>query len=103
MEAHLFANSLESPGATPPFVALLVSGGRLSEKSVPRIERFIEENLKGKKNFHKILVIEAEGSGSTKESKAKVEMKPLTDAQQQDADQQKQTKKKSNRKKKTRM
>jgi N6-L-threonylcarbamoyladenine synthase len=27
MEAHLFANSLESPDATPPFVALLVSGG----------------------------------------------------------------------------
>jgi N6-L-threonylcarbamoyladenine synthase len=27
MEAHLFANSLESPEAQPPFVALLVSGG----------------------------------------------------------------------------
>jgi len=27
MEAHLYANSLESPEATPPFVALLISGG----------------------------------------------------------------------------
>ena len=27
MEAHLYANSLESPDATPPFVALLISGG----------------------------------------------------------------------------
>lgn len=27
MEAHLFANSIESPEAEPPFVALLVSGG----------------------------------------------------------------------------
>lgn len=27
MEAHLFANSLETPEAEPPFVALLVSGG----------------------------------------------------------------------------
>jgi N6-L-threonylcarbamoyladenine synthase len=27
MEAHLFAPSLEDPGAEPPFVALLVSGG----------------------------------------------------------------------------
>ncbi len=27
MEAHLFANSLESPDAEPPFVALLISGG----------------------------------------------------------------------------
>ena len=27
MEAHLFATNLEHPGAEPPFVALLVSGG----------------------------------------------------------------------------
>lgn len=27
MEAHLYANSLDAPEATPPFVALLVSGG----------------------------------------------------------------------------
>ncbi len=27
MEAHLYANSLESPEATPPFIALLISGG----------------------------------------------------------------------------
>jgi N6-L-threonylcarbamoyladenine synthase len=27
MEAHLFANSLETPSARPPFVALLISGG----------------------------------------------------------------------------
>jgi N6-L-threonylcarbamoyladenine synthase len=27
MEAHLFANAVEDPDATPPFVALLVSGG----------------------------------------------------------------------------
>jgi N6-L-threonylcarbamoyladenine synthase len=27
MEAHLFANSLDSPEAAPPFVALLISGG----------------------------------------------------------------------------
>jgi N6-L-threonylcarbamoyladenine synthase len=27
MEAHLFANSLETPDAEPPFVALLISGG----------------------------------------------------------------------------
>lgn len=27
MEAHLFANSLDSPDAEPPFVALLISGG----------------------------------------------------------------------------
>jgi capsid portal protein len=51
---------------------------------VPRIERFIEENLKGKANFHKILILEADGAGSG-DSRAKIELRPLTDAQQQDA------------------
>jgi PBSX family phage portal protein len=78
-------NYLYFENKSVPPLALLVSGGKLSKESIPRIERYIEENLKGKKNFHKILILEAEGSGSTHESKAKVELKPLTDAQQQDA------------------
>jgi capsid portal protein len=69
-----------------PPLALLVSGGRLSEASVPRIERFIEENLKGKANFHKILILEAEGGSHTSDAaRARIELRPLTDAQQQDA------------------
>jgi len=68
--------------SVPP-LALLVSGARLAEQSIPRIERFLEENIKGKKNFHKILVIEAEGSGGDG-NRAKVEFQPLTSAQQQD-------------------
>lgn len=70
--------------SVPP-LALLVSGGRLSESSVPRIERFIEENLKGKANFHKILILEADGGGTGDSSRAKIELHPLTDAQQKDA------------------
>ena len=35
MEAHLFAPSLEDPGAEPPFVALLVSGGHTLLLHVP--------------------------------------------------------------------
>ena len=73
-----FENKSVSP------LALFISGGYLSESSVPRIERFIEENLKGKRNFHKILILEAEGSGQG-ESCAKIELRPLTEAQQQDA------------------
>ncbi len=69
--------------SVPP-LALLVSGGRLADQSVQRIERFIEEHLKGKKNFHKILVVEAEGAGGPGASQAKVEFQPLTNAQQQD-------------------
>ena len=70
--------------SVPP-LALLVSGGRLAADSIPRIERFIEENLKGKGNFHKILILEADGSGSDDTGRAKIELHPLTDAQQKDA------------------
>lgn len=46
--------------SVPP-LALLILGGPLSESSLPRIERFIEENRKGRANFHKILILEAKG------------------------------------------
>jgi len=68
--------------SVPP-LAILVSGGRLSESSVPRLERFIDENIRGKAGFHKLLIVEADGAG-TGESKAKIEMVPLTQAQQAD-------------------
>jgi PBSX family phage portal protein len=68
--------------SVPP-LAILVSNGRLSESAVPRLERFIEENLKGKKGFHKVLIVEADGAG-TGDSRAKIEMVPLTQAQQAD-------------------
>ncbi|MBK8009809.1 MAG: phage portal protein [Deltaproteobacteria bacterium] len=78
-------NFLYFENKSVPPLALLVSGGRLSEASVPRIERFIEENLKGKANFHKVLILEAEGAGAGDQARAKIELRPLTDAQQQDA------------------
>jgi PBSX family phage portal protein len=73
--------------SVPP-LALLVSGGRLSQSSVPRIERFIEEHIKGKKNFHKILIIEAESTRTASNERAgriSLEFHPLTSAQQTDA------------------
>ncbi|MBN1632142.1 MAG: phage portal protein, partial [Thermoleophilia bacterium] len=79
-------NYLYFENKSVPPLALLVSGGKLSEPSIPRIERFIEENLKGKDNFHRVLILEAEGgSGSGENARAKIELRPLTDAQQQDA------------------
>lgn len=47
--------------AIPPLV-IAVSGGRLSDKAVQRIRRYLEE-LQGRENFHSVLVIEADGSG----------------------------------------
>ncbi len=78
-------NYLYFESKSVPPLALLVSGGKLSEQSVPRIERFIEENIKGKKNFHRILILEAEGAANASESaKAKIEIVPLTQVQQKD-------------------
>jgi PBSX family phage portal protein len=82
-------NYLYFSNKSVPPLALLVSGGRLSEASVPRIQNFIEEHLKGKKNFHKILILEADGGGAhtpaNDQARARIELRPLTEAQQQDA------------------
>lgn len=72
--------------AVPP-LAVLVSG-RLAKDSVKRIEDYIENNLKGRQGFHKILVVEAEtipNPMAPAGQKAGIEIKPLTDAQQKDA------------------
>lgn len=47
--------------AIPP-LALLVSGGTLGEDAISKIETYIRDNLKGRRNFHKILIIEAKAS-----------------------------------------
>lgn len=74
--------------AIPP-IALLVSGGELGPDSVARIENYVEQQLKGKKNFHKILIIEAaqlkDDIGlSDNKTPIHLEIKLLTDAQLKD-------------------
>ncbi len=73
--------------AVPP-LALLVSGGRLAKGVVSKIQDMIENHLKGRRNFHKILIIEAETSrarGVTENNgRVQLELKPLTSAQQSD-------------------
>lgn len=82
-------NFLYFQNKSVPPLAILVSGGRLSAQSIPRIESFIEEHIKGKKNFHKVLILEAEpaGSGGAIEhtGRLKIELRPLTAAQHSDA------------------
>ena len=74
----------------PPMV-VLVSGGRLAASADSRIANFIENEVKGKRNFHKILVLEAapakagEAGGPDLSGRIKVEIKPLTQFMQQDA------------------
>jgi capsid portal protein len=74
--------------SVPPLV-ILVSGGRMTKDSVTRVTEYVETYIKGKRNFHRILVLEADaGDGKASEtntSKMKIDIKPLTSAQQQDA------------------
>jgi PBSX family phage portal protein len=81
-------NFLYFENKSVPPLALLVSGGRLSAQSIPRIESFIENHIRGKRNFHKILILEAEpagGGGLDHTGRMKIELRPLTGAQQSDA------------------
>jgi PBSX family phage portal protein len=79
-------NFLYFENKSVPPLALLVSGGRVSEDTVARLESYIDTEIKGKKNFHKMLIVEAESGGEDgKSGKVKIELKPLTDAQNSDA------------------
>lgn len=44
--------------AVPP-LALLVEGGEFTKDTIDRIETYVDTNLKGRNNFHKILILEA--------------------------------------------
>ena len=72
-----------------PPLAITVSGGSLTPQTVSRLEDYIESEIKGISNFHKILVLEAEpavgGSIDSSGGTMKIDIKPLTDAQQKDA------------------
>jgi PBSX family phage portal protein len=72
-----------------PPLAILVSGGRVTKSTIERVESYIEANIKGKGNFHKILFLEAEsssrGSDPLNAGKMRIELKPLTEALQKDA------------------
>jgi PBSX family phage portal protein len=77
-----------------PPMAIMVSGGRLNEETVKRLEDYIDTEIKGKHNFHKILILEAEAAGAgagygspsdVDSGRMKIQLTPLTAHQQQDA------------------
>jgi PBSX family phage portal protein len=80
-------NFLYFENKSVPPLALLVSGGRLSAQSIPRIESYIENHIKGKRNFFKVLILEAEppSGGIDHTGRMKIELRPLTNAQHTDA------------------
>lgn len=87
------SNFLYFENRSVPPLAILVSGGRLAANSVATIEEHIREHIKGSRNNHKILILEAEPASSMQNaagasgtpSRMKIELKPLTEAQLQDA------------------
>lgn len=72
-----------------PPMAMLVSGGRVSADTIQRVQDFIDNRIKGRGNFHKILVLEAEpassAGGPEHTGRMRIELKPLTSAQHNDA------------------
>lgn len=69
---HYFRNK-----SVPP-MALLVSGSTVSKDTVDELKDTIENDLHGTKNFHRVLVIQAESTaGPMSSGTTKLELKPL--------------------------
>ncbi len=70
-----------------PPLAILVSGGRMAPQATEKIRTYMDEEIKGKRNFHKILILEAEPAGKHQDGvgRVKIEIRPLTQAIQSDA------------------
>lgn len=71
-----------------PALALLVSGGRFGSGTEEKLKEFFEEEVRGRKSTHKMVILEAEsqqraGMGPTQNPK--MQFVPLRDAQVQDA------------------
>lgn len=76
--------------AIPP-LACLVSGGRIAEDAKEEIAKLVQNQIKGKENFHRILVLQAEPykkgtmQGQPAQGQTKIELVPLTEAIFKDA------------------
>lgn len=68
-----------------PPLAITVAGGTLAKDAVGRIERYINEEIRGRENFHNLLLIEAEAQPGTMNGRIRIDFHPLMQAQQQDA------------------
>lgn len=72
----------------PPLV-IAVEGGRLGPKAADTIRNTIKNEIKGKGNFHNILLLEAlpptDASGTVSDAKVRIKIQPLTEAMLKDA------------------
>lgn len=76
---------------TVPPLVITVSGGRVSQSTRDKLQSFVRDELKGRQNFHKILIIEGvpfDSGGANPpgmDGRMRIDIKPLTDAQNKDA------------------
>jgi len=72
-----------------PPLAILVSGGTLTRATIKRLEQQIADTIKGRGNFHNILIVESQPAGDTisgtQVRAPNIKMEPLTNAQLRDA------------------
>ena len=73
--------------AVPP-MAVLVSGGRMGKGARAKLQNYIRDEIKNRKNFHSILILEATGKTALpgqNPPNVKIELVPLMNAQLSDA------------------
>lgn len=72
-----------------PPMAICVSGGHLVEEDVSKLENFFKNEVRGKKNFHKIVILQAESAAHAtpgmSSGTCKIDIKPLNHVQEHDA------------------
>lgn len=69
-----------------PSAFLLVSNGQVTSASVERIRAFLESQVQGRRNYARIVIVEAEGTAEGEDpGQAKMELKAANQAQHKDA------------------
>ena len=81
------SNILTLQNNNVPSMAILVSGGMLTEGSIQRIQEFVDTSIKGDLNYSKFLILEGESNHDALSgaSSMKIEIQPLTNNQHTDA------------------
>ena len=77
-------NYLYFDNKSVPPLALLVSGGQVSDETIQQLKDVVENDLQGTKNFHRILILQAASPFAQGSGEVKMALQPLTSAQLQD-------------------
>jgi len=81
------SNILTLQNNNVPSMAVMVSGGLLTDGSIDRLQEFVDTSIKGDLNYSKFLILEGESNHDALSgaSSMKIEIKPLTNEQHTDA------------------